>query len=87
MEKFCKGGAYVDPFDHVRGLSFSRKKKNFPDPPEMVVRLGRNLDGNNIKVGDDAYLDCVIAANPPVRNLEWKHEVGHFLAPLCLILT
>lgn len=50
------------------------------DAPEVTLRLGSNLDENEIKEGDDVYFECNIKANPQehkvtwMRNVSWKRE-------------
>ena len=43
--------------------------------PQSVLSLGSNLNGSNIKEGDDVYFECRIVSNPEANKLEWYHEV------------
>ncbi|CAG0879413.1 unnamed protein product [Darwinula stevensoni] len=39
--------------------------------PELEIALGRNLNGSQIKEGDDVYFECNVDANPDVQRLHW----------------
>lgn len=43
-------------------------------PPVVTLRLGRNLDRDNIRTGHDVYFECDVQANPPPLRLEWIHN-------------
>lgn len=42
----------------------------------MTLTLGRSLNASSIREGVDAYLECSVQANPPVRLVSWKHSVS-----------
>ena len=48
----------------------------FPDAPIASLRLGRNLDADNLRTGHDVYFECDVRANPPPLRLEWTHNVS-----------
>ena len=47
------------------------------DPPVIQLRLGPSLRSESIKEGDDVYFECTVRSNPPVRTLQWEHNVSH----------
>ncbi|VVC44480.1 Fibronectin type III,Immunoglobulin subtype,Immunoglobulin-like domain,Immunoglobulin-like [Cinara cedri] len=42
--------------------------------PIVSLRLGKSIDPNGIKEGDDVYFDCHVKANPPSTKLTWYHN-------------
>ncbi|KAK8744328.1 hypothetical protein OTU49_000746, partial [Cherax quadricarinatus] len=42
--------------------------------PEVELALGRALDPQSIKEGDDVYFDCTIHANPLAHRVTWYHN-------------
>ena len=48
------------------------------DPPRVEIKLGRNLDSNDIREGVDVYFTCDIRANPPPKSkfVTWLHNVS-----------
>ena len=47
----------------------------------MSLRLGRNLDADNLRTGHDVYFECHVRANPPPLRLEWMRDVSPSLKP------
>ena len=54
----------------------SHKRFQFSDPPLVNIQLGSTLSNDDIKEGDDLYLECHIQANPKVKKLSWLHNVS-----------
>ena len=50
------------------------------DIPTSKLTLGSNLDGSNIKEGDDVYFECAVQASPPPYKITWRHNVSTSLA-------
>ncbi|XP_064091151.1 protein turtle-like isoform X3 [Macrobrachium nipponense] len=48
--------------------------------PVVNVHLGRSIDPEKIKEGDDIYFECSVASKPPAINVVWKHD-GAALKP------
>ena len=46
------------------------------DPPEVGIALGSNINGDDVKEGDDLYIECHIRANPSFHKLQWTHNVS-----------
>ena len=44
--------------------------------PRAKIRFWRNLEWNNIHLGDDVFLECEVQANPTVYNVTWRHNVS-----------
>lgn len=44
--------------------------------PILTLKLGSNLDPDNIREGGDVYLECIIHANPWVYKVVWEHNVS-----------
>ncbi|XP_075749930.1 nephrin isoform X2 [Rhipicephalus microplus] len=42
--------------------------------PQLVVRLGNRLRQSSILENHDVYLECSVAANPPVNEISWLFE-------------
>ena len=49
------------------------------DAPIVTLSLGSNLDPKNLAKGTDVYLECVIEANPPIKKIEWYHNVSFYI--------
>lgn len=56
------------------------------DPPLVNIQLGSTLSSDDIKEGDDLYLECHIQANPRIKKLSWLHNVSITKFPLLLRL-
>jgi len=41
----------------------------------VTLRLGSTLSADDIKEGDDVYLECEVLANPSWRKLSWLQNV------------
>lgn len=46
------------------------------DPPLVSLRLGSTLIVDDIKEGDDLYMECQIQANPKFSKMYWMHDVS-----------
>lgn len=42
----------------------------------MRIALGSNINGEDIKEGDDLYIECHIRSNPPFHKLQWTLNVS-----------
>ncbi|XP_049786325.1 nephrin-like [Schistocerca cancellata] len=42
--------------------------------PQTELRLGANLNPNDIEEGDDVYFECEVNANPSAYKVMWKHN-------------
>ncbi|XP_065559909.1 nephrin-like [Artemia franciscana] len=42
--------------------------------PDLIATLGRSLDPNDIKEGDDVYFECHVKAKPEPFRLGWKKD-------------
>ena len=49
------------------------------DAPVVSIELGQSFDSSDINMGHDVYFDCIIDANPPVNNVQYKHNVRYQL--------
>lgn len=45
------------------------------DAPVVQLKIGANLNANDIKEGDDVYFECHIQANPKPYKITWFHNV------------
>ena len=43
------------------------------------MRLGTNLDPDNLRTGNDVYFECEVKANPVAHRLIWLHNVSLLL--------
>ncbi|XP_042874392.1 hemicentin-1-like [Penaeus japonicus] len=43
-------------------------------PPTVTASLGRSLNPELLKEGDDVYFTCTVDANPPASTIIWYHE-------------
>ena len=50
--------------------------RSFPDAPSVTLKMGPNLNPNDIKEGDDVYFECHIHANPRPYKRSWFHNVS-----------
>ena len=57
-------------------VSTCRLYSSFPDIPSSTLTLGSNLNGSNIKEGDDVYFECAVKASPRPYKITWKHNVS-----------
>ncbi len=48
----------------------------------MSLKLGPNLDADNLAEGNDVYFECGIRANPKVYKVVWLHNVSQSTVPL-----
>ncbi|XP_071537803.1 nephrin-like [Panulirus ornatus] len=55
-------------------------KLNVFYPPAVHLSLGRPLDPDSIKEGDDVYFECSIVSNPAFHRVDWHHN-GLLVAP------
>lgn len=46
------------------------------DVPVVSLKMGSNLNPEDIKEGDDVYFECNIRANPKTYKLSWYHDVS-----------
>jgi len=46
----------------------------FADKPRVSLRLGKSLDPDNLKTGNDVYFECDVKANPIPHKLVWLHK-------------
>lgn len=53
--------------------------------PILTLKLGSNLDPDNIREGGDVYLECIIHANPWVYKVVWEHNVSYKVIRLYII--
>jgi hypothetical protein len=60
-----------DLTDHPPLCQLDRSK----DAPEVGIALGSNINGDDVKEGDDLYIECHIRANPAFHKLQWTHNV------------
>lgn len=51
------------------------------DPPNVSLAMGRSLNAEGIKAGDDVYFDCHVDARPPANRIEWRRDVYWNLTP------
>ncbi|XP_067127541.1 protein turtle homolog B-like [Centruroides vittatus] len=42
--------------------------------PQVTLRLSSKLRHSPIQEGSDVYLECVVHANPPATNIDWKFD-------------
>ena len=48
----------------------------FLDLPRVSLELGKTLNADNIKEGDDVYFECSVKAKPKAYKIEWKFNVS-----------
>ena len=56
----------------------------FSDKPQVSLRLGKSLDPDNLRTGNDVYFECDIRANPIPHKLLWRVNVS--IHPLFILL-
>ena len=49
---------------------------NITDKPRVSLRLGKSLDPDNLRTGNDVYFECDIRANPVPHKLNWINNVS-----------
>ena len=47
----------------------------FIDKPRVSLRLGKSLDPDNLRTGNDVYFECDVKSNPMPHKLIWLHRV------------
>ncbi|XP_057370740.1 nephrin-like [Daphnia carinata] len=47
---------------------------NLSYPPNVSLAMGRSLNAEGIKAGDDVYFDCHVDARPPASRIEWRRD-------------
>ncbi|XP_076045295.1 nephrin-like [Oratosquilla oratoria] len=55
------------------------RRLNIQYKPEVKLSLGKHLDPDNLKEGDDVFLECTTMSNPPVQILRW-YQNGQLLS-------
>ena len=45
------------------------------DKPKVSLNLGKSIEMNKIKEGEDIYLECSVDSRPPPYKLFFKHQV------------
>ncbi|XP_064467305.1 synaptogenesis protein syg-2-like [Ornithodoros turicata] len=71
--------------DNGKTLACRAVNRNFPQSnledtwmvevhykPSVELRLGAGLDPSGVREGHDAYFECSVEANPPVREVAWR---------------
>ena len=48
----------------------------FIDKPRVSLRLGKSLDPDNLRTGNDVYFECDVKSNPMPHKLVWLHRVS-----------
>ncbi|XP_053645077.1 uncharacterized protein [Cherax quadricarinatus] len=43
-------------------------------PPSVWLSLGRSLQPDSLKEGDDVYFTCTVSASPPASTITWFHQ-------------
>ena len=46
------------------------------DKPKVSLNLGKSIEMNKIKEGEDIYLECSVDSRPPPYKLFFKHQVN-----------
>eukprot|EP00090_Calanus_glacialis_P029736 TRINITY_DN4776_c0_g2_i1.p1 TRINITY_DN4776_c0_g2~~TRINITY_DN4776_c0_g2_i1.p1 ORF type:complete len:861 (-),score=112.71 TRINITY_DN4776_c0_g2_i1:337-2919(-) len=65
-----------------RVLAKGRMKESLEDTweikvlykPQVSLRLGKSLDPDNLRTGNDVYFECDVRANPIPHKLIWLHK-------------
>ena len=47
-----------------------------PDKPGVSLSLGRNIEMNKIKEGEDIYLECLVNSRPQPTRLYFTQQAG-----------
>ena len=58
-----------------------------PDKPGVSLSLGRNIEMNKIKEGEDIYLECLVSSRPPPTKLYFKHQVSPAQWPFSFLVN
>lgn len=66
----------------VIGVSTGNFLSSSVDAPSVTLKMGPNLNANDIKEGDDVYFECHIHANPKPYKMAWFHNVSPSPPPL-----
>lgn len=45
--------------------------------PVVNLKMGKTLNPDDIKEGDDVYFECIVRANPKVYKLAWFKDVSN----------
>lgn len=48
--------------------------------PVVTLKMGKTLNPDDIKEGDDVYFECSVRANPKVYKLAWFKDVSFDIA-------
>ena len=48
----------------------------FSDPPKVLLEYGSKINSNDIKEGEDTYMECKVQGNPKPHKLQWFHNVS-----------
>ena len=67
-----------DPKNPLKPLVvvFSKILIFIPDKPRVSLRLGKSLDPDNLRTGNDVYFECDVKSNPIPHKLVWLHKVS-----------
>ena len=63
-------------FLHSNNLIQSSPLYLFIDKPRVSLRLGKSLDPDNLRTGNDVYFECDVKSNPMPHKLVWLHRVS-----------
>lgn len=66
---------------------YSSQLYHLPDKPGVSLSLGRNIEMNKIKEGEDIYLECLVTSRPPPSKLYFKHQVSQSVRISDLFIT
>ena len=61
---------------HSNNLIQSSPLYLFIDKPRVSLRLGKSLDPDNLRTGNDVYFECDVKSNPMPHKLVWLHRVS-----------
>ncbi|KOB78250.1 Uncharacterized protein OBRU01_02793, partial [Operophtera brumata] len=60
---------------HIQESAIEEKwRLNVHYVPVVDLRMGSNLNPDEIKEGDDVYFECTVKANPKTHRLVWFHD-------------
>lgn len=71
-----------DPKSLYKKLKFYLIAFLSTDVPIVDLKMGSNLNPDEIKEGDDVYFECTVKANPKTHRLVWFHNVSCYLSKL-----
>lgn len=54
--------------------------------PVVNLKMGKTLNPDDIKEGDDVYFECVVRANPKVYKLAWFKDVSNTLSRVSIMI-